>query len=333
MRHYNAIENERYRLDMLDKARTRIIQKQLVRNEAHNEKYTSYRDITPLDLELVRVQAAKVPNKSLAPQFTVNKDGRPFVVLRVKGPSVVILDDSRNLMWTEQMNNLRLFNNGNYNTSNLERYKFPIDNGMNAVYIPQNKGVRFNKTYQKESFDPASVGGTNHLISDDQKIPVDYIPFSPYDIKPSDKPVPITDYPLIRTAVTFLQGHLPIIRSRTRRQRKRSVSSSDSQSELSDAESSEEEDEYLDIGDFVAVNADFQPDVTPDRPSEDDNNRRGGHDRSTSSPPQGDTWYNPTRRRSTGDAPTRSQDSGGLRRKPRRNYQDDSEAGPSTQRA
>ena len=31
MRHYNAIENERYRLYLLDKARTRIIQKQLVR--------------------------------------------------------------------------------------------------------------------------------------------------------------------------------------------------------------------------------------------------------------------------------------------------------------
>ena len=124
MRHYNAVENERYRLDLLDKARTRIIQKQLVRNEAHNAKYTSYRDIAPLDLVLVRVQAAKVPNKSLVPQFTVNKDGRPFVVLRVKGPSVVILDDSRNLMWTEHMNNLRLFKNGKYNKAKLKNMNF-----------------------------------------------------------------------------------------------------------------------------------------------------------------------------------------------------------------
>ena len=115
MRHYNAIENERYKLDLLDKARTRIIQKQLVRNEAHNEKYTTYRDISPLDLVLVRVQDAEVPNKKLTPQFTVKKHGRPFVVLKVRGPSVSILDDSRNLMWTEHMNNLRLFNNGKYN--------------------------------------------------------------------------------------------------------------------------------------------------------------------------------------------------------------------------
>ena len=139
MRHYNAIENERYRLDLLDKARTRIIQKQLVRNEAHNSKYTSYRDIAPLDLVLVRVQDAQVPNKNLVPQFTVNKHGRPFVVLKVKGPSVVILDDSRNLMWTEHMNNIRLFNNGKYNKANLEKYQFPTDDseGMNAIYVPQ----------------------------------------------------------------------------------------------------------------------------------------------------------------------------------------------------
>ena len=75
MRHYNAVENERYKLDLLDKAKTRIIQKQLARNEAHNEKYTTYRDIKPLDLVLVRVQAPKVKNKSLVPQFTVNRKG------------------------------------------------------------------------------------------------------------------------------------------------------------------------------------------------------------------------------------------------------------------
>ena len=138
MRHYNAIENERHRLDLLDKARTRIIQKQLVRNEAHNSKYASYRDIAPLDLVLVRVHKAKVPNKSLVPQFTVNSSGRPFVVHRVKGPSVVILDDSRNLMWTEHMNNLRLFNNGKYNKDSLVKYKFPTrDNqGLDAIYVP-----------------------------------------------------------------------------------------------------------------------------------------------------------------------------------------------------
>ena len=79
MRHYSAIENERYKLGLLAKTRTRVIQKLLVRNEAHNSKYASYRDINPLDLVLVRVQAAKVPNKSLVPQVTVNRDGRPFI--------------------------------------------------------------------------------------------------------------------------------------------------------------------------------------------------------------------------------------------------------------
>ena len=119
------------------------------------------------------------------------------------------------------MNNLRLFNNGKYNSSNFHKYDFPMDDGMNAVYVPQNKGVRFNKPYQEEFFDPASVGVPNHLVPKDQKIKVDYILFSPFDIKPSDKPVPITDYPLTSTAVTFLQGHLPITKTRTKRQRKR----------------------------------------------------------------------------------------------------------------
>ena len=102
---------------------------------------------------LVRVQAAKVPNKSLVPQFTVNKDGRPFVVLRVRGPSVVILDDSRNLMWTEHMNNLRLFNNGKYDKSNLEKYKFPdhTSDGLNAVYVPK-KRCKVYKTVSKAVF-------------------------------------------------------------------------------------------------------------------------------------------------------------------------------------
>lgn len=67
-------------------------------NEAHDFKYTTYRDVMPLDLVLVRVQAPKVPDKSLVPQFTVNRRGRPFIVLTVKGPSVTLLDDSRNLI-------------------------------------------------------------------------------------------------------------------------------------------------------------------------------------------------------------------------------------------
>ena len=98
-------------------------------------------------------------------------------------------------MWTEYMNNLRLFYNGKYNKANLEKYKFPENknnsDGLNAVYVPQYKCVRFTKPYQKQSFDPASVGVPNHLIPEDQKTPIDYIPFSPYDIQPCDKPVSI----------------------------------------------------------------------------------------------------------------------------------------------
>ena len=245
MRHYNAIENERHRLDLLDKARTRIIQKQLVRNEAHNSKYASYRDIAPLDLVLVRVHKAKVPNKSLVPQFTVNSSGRPFVVLRVKGPSVVILDDSRNLMLTEHMNNLRIFNNGKYNKDSLERYEFPTrDNqGLEAIYVPQNKGVRHNKPYSKESFDPASVGVPNRLIPDVQKTPIHYVPFSPYDIEPSDKPTPITDYPLTSTTVNFLRGHLPITRNRSRI-RRHSIQSSSEESEAESSLVSSDDESY-----------------------------------------------------------------------------------------
>ena len=46
-----------------------------------------------------------------------------------------------------------------YNKQNLEKYKFPIDENLNAVYVPQNKGVSKAIPYQKEFFDPKSVGG------------------------------------------------------------------------------------------------------------------------------------------------------------------------------
>ena len=148
-------------------------------------------------------------------------------------------------MWTEHMNNLRLFNNGKYNKENLERYDLPIEepNGLNAIYVPQNKGRGLNTPYQRQSFDPSLVGLPNHTLnSQDQKIHVDFVPNSPYEFTPDDKPVSITDYPLTSTAVTFLQGHLPLTKTRPRR-RRRSLSSSDSESELSAADSSDVEDE------------------------------------------------------------------------------------------
>ena len=113
-------------------------------------------------------------------------------------------------MWIEQLNNIRLFNNGKYNKDNLIRYKFQYERGLEAVFIPQNKGIwEKGVPHQKEYFDPTSVGVDKHYFPDDQKIHIDCAPFSPYDLQDSDKPVPITDAPLISTSVTFLKGYLP----------------------------------------------------------------------------------------------------------------------------
>ena len=74
-------------------------------------------------------------------------------------------------MWTEHINNIRLFNYGKYNKVNLDRYDLPVEDpdGLNAVYVPQNKGTGVNTPYQKESFDPSLVGLPNQLIPQDQK--------------------------------------------------------------------------------------------------------------------------------------------------------------------
>ena len=181
---------------------------------------------------------------------------------------------------------------------------------MNAVYVPQNKGIRFTKPYQKESFDPASVGVPNHLIPEDQKTLVDYVPFSPCDIESTDKPVPITDYPLTSTSVNFLRGHLPLTRTNNRR-RKQSLSSSESELDLSAAESSEDEDS-VNPNDYVEAELlPTTPDRTPPPDDLDDHTRR------------------PRRHRSVGDTPTGNQDSRGrdsrLRRISRRDYTENPE--------
>ena len=150
------------------------------------------------------------------------------------------------------------------------------------------KGVRFTKPYQKQSSDPASVGVPNHLIPEVQKTPIDYLPFSPYDIQPEDKPVPITDYPLTSTAVNFLRGHLPLTRGRTRRTRKHILSSSESEAELSADESSE--DESVIVLEEETVTGPAPDHLSP--PDDNDRQRRRRH-------------------RSDGDAPTgSSQDRG-----------------------
>lgn len=74
-------------------------------------------------------------------------------------------------MWMEHMNNIRLFNNGKYNKANLDKYDLPTEDpdGLNAIYVPRNKGTGVNTPYQKESFDPYLVGLPNQLIPQDQK--------------------------------------------------------------------------------------------------------------------------------------------------------------------